>query len=82
MFTNFFNQVADTFIIIELIIYYSLKLINDTRNKILGNAIFEMNEYYFQFTTIKNVFNTFINKFLVFKDIKPRYGRTRTRVFL
>ena len=37
--------------------------------------------HYSQFTTIKDVFNDFLNLVVVFKDIEPGYGRIRTRDF-
>ena len=90
IFTNSNIQVSHTFTIIGLITESTLKFINNTRSKIFGNLILEMKvvawsslipKHYLQLTTIKNVFNDFFNLVLVCKDIKPRYGRTRTRGF-
>ena len=42
MFTISYMQVSHTFTIIGLIADSTLKIINDIRNKIFGNSIFEM----------------------------------------
>ena len=65
MFTNSNIQVSHTFTIIGLIAESTLKFINDTRSKIYGNPIFEMEvvtlsglilKHCLPFTKIKNVF--------------------------
>ena len=77
---------SNTFTKIGLIAESTLKLINKTRSKTFENAIFEMKVVTYsglnfkplQFTTVVDVF---FNLVLVCKDIKPRYGRTRTKDF-
>lgn len=79
------------FIIMKLIVESTLIIINDTRSKIFGNAIFERKgvtlrglifKCLLQFTTIKDVFlKNFFNLFPTCKDIELRYEKTRTKVF-
>ena len=93
MFTNSYIQVSNTFTIIGPIAESTLKLINDIRSKVFENPVFEMKVVTFSlFLTsnsvcnlkqVKMFFSNFFNIFLVCKDIKQRYGRTKTRdVFL
>ena len=74
MFTNSNIRVSYTFTVIALIAESTLKFINKIISKIFGNLILEMNvvvqsglifEHYLQFTTVKDVFNDFINLVLV-----------------
>ena len=93
MFTNSYIQVSNTFTIIGPIAESTLKLINDIRSKVFENPVFEMKVVTLSlFLTSNSVcnlkqvrmfFSDFFNIFLVYKDIKPRYGRTKKRdVFL
>ena len=65
MFTSSYIQVSNIFTIIGPISESTLKIISDTRGKILGNPIFEIKvvtlsgltyEHYLQFKTIKDNF--------------------------
>ena len=63
MFTSFYIQVSNTFTIIGGIAESRLKLINNTRSKVSGNPIFEIEvitksglifKHYLHFTTTYN----------------------------
>ena len=65
MSTRYYIQVPNTFTIMELIAESTPKRINNIRNKVFGNLIFEMKvvtssglifKCFLQFTTIKDVF--------------------------
>ena len=69
VFTNSYIQVFHPFTKIGLTEESTQKLVNGTQSKIFGNEFFEMKvdtysglicKYYMQFTTIKHIFNDFL----------------------
>ena len=90
MFTSSYIQASHTFTMIRLIAESTMKLISDTRSNIFGNPIFEIKVVtqtglflnpICNLQQLRMLFNNFFKLVLAFKDIEPRYGRTRTRDF-
>ena len=88
MSTRYYIQVPNTFTIMELIAESTPKRINNIRNKVFGNLIFEMKvvtssglifKCFCNLQQLRMFFSDFFNLALVCKDNEPRHGRTRTK---